>query len=228
MTVAGNHHIISLPRTPHLSTTEDFNPREIAQQWLTSLESALSNGGFDHLRDLFHVESWWRDILALQWDFRTLQNVDAITDFVKQYQPLAQLSNFRLQDEGKYQPALDKPEEDRPGIEWLASMFFFETNVGKGAGVLRLTQDPGSGQWKAYAFYTTLQELKMAEEPLGPKRVYGTLDSLPGGVKGGTWLERRQRQQEFKDNEPQVLVVGAGKFLLFLSGRTTSIPTHFP
>lgn len=207
MSLAQNHHIIQLPVTPQVTTPLD--PRAIAQRWITDLEAVLSGNDFSRLTELFHQESWWRDMLALEWNLRTIQNLDRIEDFVRQNQPRAQLSAFRLQDDGKFQPSLDTPVEGR--LSWVVSMFFFETKVGRGTGMLRLTQDGPSGVWKAYAVYTSLQELKGFEEPLGPRRVYGTLDSMPGGSSKGTWAERRQRQREFLDEEPTVLVVGAGR-----------------
>jgi hypothetical protein len=89
-------------------------------------------------------------------------------------------------------------------------MFFFESAVGTGTGMLRLTQS-ADGTWRAYAVYTSLQELKDAREPLGKFRAEGTTESMPGGLAGGTWIERRDRQREFLDGEPTTLVVGAGK-----------------
>ncbi|KAL1962858.1 hypothetical protein VTN77DRAFT_9133 [Rasamsonia byssochlamydoides] len=215
-----HNHIIALPNTPPIDNPS-INPLEIAQQWLSSLETVLRTQDFPRLRELFHTESWWRDALALQWDLRTIQGANRIEAFISQHQPQAQLSSFRLQDIGKYQPTLDEPEKDAGlQLSWVVSMFFFETRVGRGAGVLRLTQENGgSRQWKAYTVYTSLQELKGFEEPLGPKRVYGTLGSMPGGSSKGTWLERRKKQLEFADEEPTVLVVGAGQSGLNIGAR---------
>jgi hypothetical protein len=89
-------------------------------------------------------------------------------------------------------------------------MFFFKSAVGTGTGMLRLTQG-ADGVWRAYAVYTSLQELEDAREPLGKFRAEGTTESMPGGLAGGTWTERRDRQREFLDGEPTTLVVGAGK-----------------
>ncbi|KAL2001313.1 hypothetical protein VTN02DRAFT_1913 [Thermoascus thermophilus] len=219
MSLAQNRHIIQLPVTPQVTTPLD--PRAIAQRWITDLEAVLSGNDFSRLRELFHEESWWRDMLALEWNLRTIQNLDRIQDFVRRNQPRAQLSAFRLQDSGKFQPSLETPVEGR--LSWVVSMFFFETKVGRGTGMLRLTQDGPSGVWKAYAVYTSLQELKGFEEPLGPRRVYGTLDSMPGGSSKGTWAERRQRQKEFLDEEPTVLVVGAGQAGLNVAARLQSL-----
>lgn len=77
--------------------------------------------------------------------------------------------------------------------------------------MLRLTQATDGATWKAYAMYTSLQELKSVQEPLGKRRTAGTTESMPGGLAGGTWIERRRRKIEFDDEEPTTLVVGAGK-----------------
>lgn len=221
MSPAQNHHIIQLPVTPDV--TSPLDPRAIAQRWISDLEAVLVRNDFSRLADLFHQESWWRDMLALNWDLRTIQNLDRIVDFVRRHQSRAQLSSFRLQDQGKYQPHLDTPLKGHDHhLSWVVSMFFFETKVGRGAGIFRLTQDRQSGVWKAYTMYTSLQELKGFEEPLGPRRVYGTLDSMPGGSSQGTWYERRQRQLEFLDEEPTVLVVGAGRSILTCEGIRTA------
>lgn len=200
-------HVIQLPTTAKVDSNVDT--RVIAQQWLSNLETVLSQNDISSLANLFHEESWWRDMVALEWDFHTIRGLPRIQDFLARNQPRVQLSSFRLQDKGKFQPSLVKPAAELD-LQWVASMFFFETKIGRGSGFLRLTPD-AEGRWKAYAVYTSLQELKGAEEPLGPKRVYGTLDSMPGGPSKGTWFERRQRQVEFLDEEPQVLVIGAGE-----------------
>ncbi|KKA24968.1 hypothetical protein T310_1002 [Rasamsonia emersonii CBS 393.64] len=198
-------HIINLPNTPPITDDNDnpsaINPPAIAQQWLSSLVSVLRTNDFARLQEeLFHPDSWWRDHLALQWDLRTIRGAEGIAAFLQEHQPTAQLSALKLQDEGRYRPSLHEPEKEAGLLlTWIVSMFFFET--------------------RAYAVYTSLQELKGFEEPLGPRRVYGTLNSMPGGSSKGTWLERRKRQVEFVDEEPQVLVVGAGQSGLNLGAR---------
>ncbi|KAL1996709.1 hypothetical protein VTN49DRAFT_7574 [Thermomyces lanuginosus] len=218
--MSASKHVVSLPKPPRF-TSKDVNASEVVQRWLSSLEEVLRTQAFDRLStDLFHADSWWRDHLALQWDLRTIRKAKDIEAFVRTHQPTAQLSTFRIQTEGKYVPHVESPENQ---LDWVASMFFFETAVGRGSGVVRLFPDEQSKQWKAYAVYTSLQELKGAEEPLGPKRAYGTLDSMPGGSKGGTWLERRKRAVQFKEEEPTVLIVGAGQSGLNVGARLQSL-----
>lgn len=212
------NHVISLPKPPR-AATQNIDFKATAQQWLSNLESTLtSNKGkvtADQIKHLFHDNSYWRDHIALQWDFRTIHSATNIASFLQEFQPSAQLSNFSLQSSGKYVPHIDTPENGVPGIDFVASMFHFETKVGRGSGILRLTLDDAGKEWKAFAVYTSLQELKDAEEPLGPKRLYGTLDSLPGGAAGGTWKERREKTIKFDGVEPTVLIVGAGMFCLY-------------
>ncbi|CAL5871179.1 uncharacterized protein PFLUO_LOCUS5426 [Penicillium psychrofluorescens] len=213
----GSQHIVELPSTPSRS---DAEPRAVAQQWLTNLESQLGHPETLSLAELFHPESWWRDMLALDWELHTKHSASQIQEFLRKHQGRAQLSKFRLQDKGKFQPRLEQVVD---GLSWVSAMFFFETAVGCGTGMLRLTQADGSGPWKAYAMYTSLQELKGVEEPLGKRRRAGTTEPMPGGVAGETWIERRRRQAEFLDEEPATLVVGSGQAGLNVGARLQSL-----
>ncbi|KAL1870962.1 hypothetical protein Plec18167_007269 [Paecilomyces lecythidis] len=212
-------HIIQLPKTAPIGSPPDA--RKVAQEWLSRLEVIMTSGEFSRLTEIFNEDSWWRDIVALQWDFRTLHGRQRIEDFLRENQQLAPFSSFRLQDDGHFQPKLEIVKKDT-GFAWISSLFHFETRIGRGSGVLRLTQAK-PGEWKAFSVYTTLQELKGFEEPLGRRRAYGTLESMPGGFAKGTWLERRHRQLDFVDQEPQVLVIGAGQSGLNLGARLQSL-----
>ncbi len=145
-------------------------------------------------------------MLAFQWDFRTIHGLDKLTEFVGKHQETAQISNIRLNQKGQFAPSVAKPMD---GLEWIESMFDFETKTGRGSGMLRIVQG-ADGIWKGYMMYTVLKELKGAEENAGYRRPHGGNNSLLGGSIKGNWQERRQRQLEFLDEEPQVLIVGAG------------------
>ncbi|GIK04438.1 hypothetical protein Aspvir_008521 [Aspergillus viridinutans] len=201
MTLAQNHYVIQLPVTP--LTIGALSPRDIAQQWLANLEIQLGTSPVSQVKlsELFHKDSWWRDMLALDWDFHTIHTVSEIEQCISRNQPRACLTAFRLQHEGRFQPKIEKPVE---GLRWISSMFFFESRVGRGTGVLRLTQDE-AGVWKAYSLYTSLQELKGFEEPLGLRRPEG-LSSRCRGVE-----------------EPTALLVGAGQAGLNMAARLQSL-----
>ncbi|GFF46966.1 probable indole-3-pyruvate monooxygenase YUCCA10 [Aspergillus udagawae] len=219
MTLAQNHYVIQLPVTPR--TIGALNPRDVAQQWLANLEIQLGTAPVSQVKlsELFHKDSWWRDLLALDWDFHTIHTVLEIEKYISRNQPRARLAAFRLQHEGRFQPKVETPVE---GLRWISSMFFFESRVGRGAGVLRLTQDE-AGVWKAYSIYASLQELKSFEEPLGLRRPEGTTQSMPGNPGKVNWLERRQRQLDFQNEEPTALLVGAGQAGLNTAARLQSL-----
>lgn len=205
-TPAKYDHIYTLPKTAPVDSPVDAH--KIAQEWLSKLENILSSGDFSRASEVFHEESWYRDMIALQWDFRTLHGREKIEDFLSEHQPKAALSGLHLQESGHFAPKLEDVKKDI-GLSWVSSLFHFNTRLGKGSGVLRLTQEK-TGEWKAFALYTVLQELTGFEERLGERRVYGTIDSMPGSFSRGTWFERRERQLNFLDEEPQVLIIGAG------------------
>jgi len=206
-------HTIRLPSEPRSfsipATTKQaqpLSPVAIAQQWLTRLESALKSNDIASLPNLMHQDSWWRDMLAFSWDLRTIHGLDKLSTYFSENLSHTAPYNFRLQDSGKFAPNAQSPIE---GLEWVESMFSFETKVGRGKGMLRLVQG-ADGAWKGYMIYTALQELKGFEERIGERRPHGGNNSLVGGSIKGNWLERRQRQVEFLDEKPAVLIVGAG------------------
>lgn len=203
-------HTIKLPRFPKADVKREpipASPTKIAQQWITSLESSLKSNDIAGLARLMHQESWWRDMFALSWDLRTLHGLDKISEYLSQNLLHTTPQNLKLRETGKFAPGFDHPTE---GVEWVESMFDFETKVGRGSGMLRLVQDV-DGTWKGCMIYTALQELKGFEDNSGLRRAHGGNNSLVGGAIKGNWLDRRQRQKEFLDEEPTVLIVGAGK-----------------
>ncbi|RAH77228.1 putative flavin-binding monooxygenase [Aspergillus japonicus CBS 114.51] len=212
------HHIIQLPTTPNVNPSS-INPTTVAQEWLALLNIQLIGNTSITLTSLFHEDSWWRDMLALDWDFHTIRGCPNIQRYLDQRLPHAQLQDARLYSDEDTKPAMDTPFL---GLTWITAMFAFETRFGHGRGVFYLTPTEEGG-WKAYSVYTALQELHEAEETLGLRRPHGTIESMPGGVAQGNWLERRQREKEFVDIDPTVLVVGAGQAGLNLAVRLQTI-----
>lgn len=107
-------------------------------------------------------------------------------------------------------------------------MIDFETDIGRGSGMVRLVTDD-AGNNVIFALNLALQELKGHEDNVKEKRPHGGNNSLKGGSMQGNWQERREREKEFNDTEPYVLVIGAGEWLtsfhdfeasLFLPGIT--------
>lgn len=192
---------------PKLTIKDTSPPRDIAQRWLDRFASAFSKNDISQLPSLIHKDSWWRDHLALSWDFHTLHTLSTITSFLQTRLSECEFSNFRLAETGQFAPSSSTPIE---GLEWVETMFSFDTKVGRGKGMVRLVQGE-DGIYKGYMIHTSLQELKGFEEMSGARRPHGGNNSLVGGVKKGNWLERRRRTVDFSDEQPQVLIIGAGR-----------------
>ncbi|KAL4908694.1 hypothetical protein BDW74DRAFT_175376 [Aspergillus multicolor] len=201
-----------LPQTPSFSATGPC-PGDIAQQWISKLNVQLASASPD-LSALLHEDSWWRDMLAFDWDFNTLRGFDNISAYVTQRQPRAQVEAVVLVTEPAQEPVVETPRE---GTAWVRAIFQFHTYCGNGTGVVYLTSH--ASDWKAFAVYTTLQQLRGREDRAGCTRPEGTTESMPGGMAQGTWIERRLRLVEFAEEEPTVLVVGAGQSGLNVSTR---------
>jgi putative flavoprotein involved in K+ transport len=65
--------------------------RELADSWLRAFEAALKRSDKPAIRDLFLTDGYWRDILALTWDFRTFAGPELVangwTDALRQRFP---------------------------------------------------------------------------------------------------------------------------------------------
>ncbi|GAA0240128.1 NAD(P)/FAD-dependent oxidoreductase [Cryptosporangium japonicum] len=161
--------------------------------WLTDFEGALAARDADRAARLFAPTSFWRDIVAFSWNITTVENPDGVRALVAATAATTDASNFRVSEE---------PEE-ADGV--VTAYFTFETGVGRGSGLLRLT---GEG---AFTLLTTLDELKGHEE------------TRPKGVEHGarrdrvTWAERRAA--ELADPDPDVVVIGGGQGGIALGAR---------
>jgi putative flavoprotein involved in K+ transport len=67
----------------------------IADHWLARFERALAEPDDVLLRTLFHPDSHWRDVLALTWQIRTVNGLDAILKELKAHAGLAYPTGFR-------------------------------------------------------------------------------------------------------------------------------------
>jgi cation diffusion facilitator CzcD-associated flavoprotein CzcO len=177
-----------------------------AETWLTQFESALARRDATALRDLFHPDSHWRDVLALTWGLKTVSGADAIVAALAAYAD-AKPSGFKLAAT-RTPPRIVK----RAGTETIEAIFEFETPIGRGAGVLRLV-----GSSRAWTLLTALEELTGHEERLGKRRPTGQSHSRD--FRGPNWLDQRKAAATYADHDPDVLVVGGGQAGLSIAAR---------
>jgi cation diffusion facilitator CzcD-associated flavoprotein CzcO len=185
----------------------------IAEKWLTQFERALAAPGGARLATLFHADSHWRDVLALTWRIKTVSGADAILHELAAHAGRAR--GFRLD------PHRTAPRNvTRAGTDAIEAIFSFETALGRGSGVLRLTPD-AQDTFKAWTLLTALDEIKGHEERLGNARPQGKAYSRD--FRGPNWLDLRKAAAEYADHDPTVLVVGGGQAGLSIAARLAQL-----
>ncbi|KAF8721145.1 hypothetical protein AX14_010621, partial [Amanita brunnescens Koide BX004] len=203
-----------LPTLPSLNATvpEDVDVQHVAALWLKAFAEAIESNTPERLQSLFVEDSWWRDMLALTWDFRTFRGLSTITTFLRDRIGITRPKAFKLRPE---HVSLERPGED---LAWIRVVFDFETEVGIVFGLLQLVPT-SNGEWKGHSVYTNLDELKGFPEKTGALR-----NPHPNH---GHWEEDRKREREFEDLDPTVIVIGAGHSGLAIAARLKccEIPT---
>ncbi|KIJ68134.1 hypothetical protein HYDPIDRAFT_107789 [Hydnomerulius pinastri MD-312] len=196
----------SLPTLQKLGSTvdSDVDVQGAAKSWFDNFAKAVESVDVPAIVDLLVDDVFWRDMLALTWDFHTFEGKNAITKFLEDQLGTFKPSDFRLRQD---LVELQRPYED---IAWIQAFFDFDTNVGHASGVFRLVPFP-DGSWKAHVVYTNLENLKNHPELNGPLR-----DHEPNH---GKWAAKRAREREFLDEEPSVVIVGGGQSGLDVAAR---------
>jgi cation diffusion facilitator CzcD-associated flavoprotein CzcO len=194
-----------------LDKTDDISIA--TEDWLAQFESALATSDDALLKSLFHPESYWRDVLALSWNLQTINGADAIIRELRAEAIGAAPRGFEI-DPGRAAPR----RVTSAGTNTVEAIFKFETDRGRGSGILRLIPDAGdSNTLKAWTLLTALDELKGFEEQQGNSRPRG--QSYSREFRGPNWLDLRKAAAEYADHEPDVLVVGGGQAGLSIAAR---------
>lgn len=210
------------------SLPEDIDAPKIASEWFASFSDKITSNDVDGVISLLvqssfnsaHPETanqpsvYWRDLLALTWDFRTFEGTPRIRKFLSDCLVKAKIGNLQLKTENDAQglaPLLARPF---PDVAWIMGMFTFETNVGISSGIFRLVPTLDAEQqlqWKAHCIFTNLEELKGFPEKVGHLRNQE--------VDHGKWESRREKEKGFEERDPTVLIIGAGHSGLEVAAR---------
>jgi putative flavoprotein involved in K+ transport len=175
--------------------------KELVERWLAHFDAALQSESRTSIAALFAPEGHWRDLLAFTWSITPKQGAGEIAALMVAKQPGVKARGFAIA-EGRTPPR----RVQRAGIDVIEGIFKFETEVGRGFGVVRL---PTNNPARAFQVMTSLHELKGFEEKIGKRRPTGEAYSRNFG--GANWKEQREADQRYDDREPTVLVVGGGQ-----------------
>jgi cation diffusion facilitator CzcD-associated flavoprotein CzcO len=194
-----------------LDRTQDLSAS--VENWLAEFEHALEHPEPRTLRPLFHPDGFWRDVLALSWNLQTLNGIDAILNELPLLADRTEPRQFKIDPE-RAPPRRVK----RAGTETIEAIFRFETNAGRGHGIIRLIPDTDDGnRLKAWTLLTALEELKGFEEALESRRPRG--QSYSRDFRGPNWLDQREASLAYAERDPTVLVVGGGQAGLSIAAR---------
>ncbi|NHA69813.1 flavin-containing monooxygenase [Phycicoccus flavus] len=185
--------------------TEEGAPQDRAAAWLTGFEEALAARDTERAAGMFAATSFWRDLVSFTWNITTVEDPDGVRDLLD--------ATLERTDPSGFGTTEDATEDGGVVTAW----FRFETAVGRGSGLLRLTEEDGED--RAWTFLTTLDELKGHEEPRGTNRRMGAEHGANKTRR--TWKEQRQDEAESlgSTTQPYVLVVGGGQGGIALGSR---------
>ena len=176
-------------------------PHDRVTDWLDRFANALEAQDIAGLTALFDDQCYWRDLIALTWNIRTMEGRDAIGDMAKACLGDTHPRNFALDG--------DATEADGVTEAW----FTFETDTARGIGHVRLKED------SAWTVLTTAQELKGFEEARGANRSKGVdHGALTNRQTYGDARAREEQELGFV-TQPYALIIGGGQGGIALGAR---------
>ncbi|MBY6002336.1 NAD(P)/FAD-dependent oxidoreductase [Salipiger bermudensis] len=173
------------------------------QDMLDSLNAALEAGDAQAASALFATDSYWRDLIAVTWNLKTVEGPAGVQDMLAAQLKHTKPRGFAIQ-EGEL------PGEDGGVITaWIT----FETAVGRGWGLMRLKDG------RIWTLLTALQELKGFEENRGKRRPMG---AEHGAAKNRrSWKEKREAEaaELGYSEQPYTVIIGGGQGGIALGAR---------
>lgn len=196
---------------------QETKAREAAELWLAAFEPALAARDADRIGALFHEDCHWRDVLAFTWDRSAFRGRGDVAGQLAGKQATTAARRFHLPHDRKPPKATR-----RVGRDCIEAIFEFETAIGRGAGVVRLSPpDAEPADMKAWHVSTTLDEIDGHAERIGDNRPTGAAYSRNFG--GDNWADVRRKAAAYEDREPTVLVVGAAQAGLSIAARLNQL-----
>ena len=137
-----------------LTVLDGLAPTAEATKWFAAFRTNTHDSGL--ISSLFHEHGFWKDVLALTWNYRTIRGTSAIKRLLDARLAQTGLTALSIADDPFRAPTLLKP---MPGVVFLRLCFEFETNYGRGTAIAFLVPT-SDAQWKAWSLLTRLESLK--------------------------------------------------------------------
>ena len=166
--------------------------KRIAEQWLQNFNAALGDGDDGGVAELLAEDSYWRDLLAYQWDFRPLSGRDTIASTLISEGKQRHIRDFAI--DSRFTAPYQLTRSGRLVIEVIVK---FRTGVGTGNGVVRLEKG-GDGIYRGWGLMTSLQTLDGYPEAINENRP----ERVAVRAEGENWLDRLE-QDRISTGEPE-------------------------
>jgi hypothetical protein len=196
---------LKLATYPSAEPPKSINVESVATAWVESFNKTLSSPDVTGIADLFLCESYWRDQLCLSWDFHCLNGLDKVIAQLQKSKNGSRIKSLALDKSSALRSPTATVLDADGKVHTVQAFLTVETDVGYGAGIVRLAHD--EGKWKVFTLFTFLKELKGHEELIGKNRPFGVEHGEHASRKN--WLDRRNAEKNFEEEqEPTVLILG--------------------
>lgn len=196
-----------MTETAEQSTT-DQTATQIADGWLSGLQSALTASNAGEVTSLFAASATFRDLLAFSWNFRSLVGAAEIAAELTDPSGPARPRQLRLRANSA--PQFQSQGEDR----FLLVFFECEVDAGRAEGFAQLLVS-GDERPHAVGVVVQLAELDGHPETTGENRPIGKQHGPRPGRRA--WAD--DQDPDFRTSEPKVVVIGAGHNGLMIAAR---------
>lgn len=180
--------------------------------WLKGFAQLCETPTREQFHTLFDEDCYWKDILSFTGGYRTYARETDVFDAFKAAIATTPVDNVRIADH-----RIAPRHVRRSAKDIIEAYFDFDTPQGHGTGFVRLLVTDGSDAGRAWLMLTTLQSIHGHEEQIGERRPTGVEWSQ--SFAGDNWLEQRQSEKQYRDRDPEVLIVGGGQGGLTLAAR---------
>lgn len=179
------------------------NATEKANSFFSTFEKALTENDIDAVLGLFADECYWRDLVSFTWNIKTVEGKEQVRDMLQSQLDSVKPRNWVLN--------ADEAVSEADGV--LEAWFHFETEQGRGYGLLRLKDG------LVWTLLTSLQELKGHEETVFGRRPMGAKHGAQKNIT--TWKEDREAELQNLgySEQPYTVIVGGGQGGIALAAR---------
>lgn len=154
----------------NLPASSDLDAPALITKALQSLTDALTSEDINQIKSCFHpTQAYWRDLLALTWHLRTINDAPAIAPALLH---LTQQRAWRGSFSADLQSVKDVTVS--PALRWIDGMFAFETGSPAAKCVGRVVLLPvEGGEWRIWSLSTWVDSLEGSPEDEGRLRAPG-------------------------------------------------------